>query len=59
MLQFILQRRDELRDKPETRAEAVQTFGVGSGGNTAHLNKTVPLAPLPKSMIAIIKGKKK
>ena len=59
MIEYMIHRRDELSAWPKTQGGAVETCGIGSGGNTAHLNRTVTLAPLPKSMIAIIKGKKK
>jgi hypothetical protein len=58
MLQFILKRREELRMHPETRGSAVDCGPVGNR-TTAHLNLTTPLAPMPRSIIAIIKGKKK
>ena len=59
MLTFILERRKELRLNPDDRATAVQTHGIGTTDNTNHLNRTTPLTPMPKSIIAIIKGNKK
>jgi len=43
MIPFILQRREELKAHPETAGRAVETGGVGSDGNAAHLNRTRPL----------------
>lgn len=59
MIAFILERREELRLNPDDRATAVQTHGIGTTGNTNHLNRTTPLTPMPKSIISIIKGNKK
>jgi hypothetical protein len=38
MVQFQTRRRDELRKWPRDRATGTPTNGVGSRGNTAHLN---------------------
>lgn len=40
MLTFMLGRREELRINPSYRATAVRTDGLGSTGNTEHLNRS-------------------
>jgi len=53
MLAFILQRREELKMDPLSAAMAVETGGVGSVGNTAHLNRTQPMGLPARSFIYV------
>lgn len=43
MIAFQVRRREELKHMPFTRATGTETNGIGSRGNTQHLNLTRPL----------------
>ena len=53
MIQFILQRREELQRFPKSVATASPTYGIGSQGNTGHLylghRPVSPRPPAPYS----------
>lgn len=57
MIAYMLQRTEDLKHSPNSRATGSHTEGIGSTGNTAHLNLRTPLKPIERSFIHVVPRK--